>query len=630
MSDKVVGEIIGKAWESGNLKVRKVISTLTGLTGSGKTCLLSSLFYTLPPHLYTSTGIVFHQGLLLPNDSVSVGPWKLFSHTDISPPILSSPSSTVHSELQLLPKDPSGSKKEISLKLVYMIDTGGQPELMEIMPSIIHNPNLAVVVLNLMYGLDDHPPVSFHVKGVAYRQKVPSRYTARHILNKIVATLLAKRFSRKKKSNLFRLLVVATHQDAVGDLEAQVSSLNQELRTLLLPSCKDELICYSSDQIAFVVKLKNPDGNDEKILQLIRSKVSTSSFRMVIEMPGSILMYEQDLLKYAAEVKRGILSLGECMHVGKRLNMENEVVIAALVFLPRCNTFLYFRKVFPNLIFVKPQIPLGVVNAVLLLSYKISDGSFHGLPTKFSSYVKNGIITEELLSHDEFATCFVSGLYESRDAIKLLCHIFTLAPLQKHAKETEYLMMCLLPTIPDEVLPHHVPSSPDMTPLVVKFTGDCVPLGCFGSTISCLVSKYEWIISRSECLAHNIASLSCPPRLHKVVLVDSFDHIEVYVGVDEDVSELLPKVRKDILGAIREVLDIMHLTDIDALPAVLCPCKKVSQSHSASLIEVKSEKLLYCSKTKLTQGTAHDKHVKWFGDNPLESGKFMCFICLSK
>lgn len=38
---------------------------------------------------------------------------------------------------------------------------------METMPCLIHNANLALLVLNLMYGLDDHPPIQFHVKGVA-------------------------------------------------------------------------------------------------------------------------------------------------------------------------------------------------------------------------------------------------------------------------------------------------------------------------------------------------------------------------------------------------------------------------------------------------------------------------------
>ena len=50
-------------------------------------------------------------------------------------------------------------------------------------------------------------------------------------------------------------------------------------------------------------------------------------------------------------------------------------------------------------------------------------------------------------------------------------------------------MMCILP---DQELPQYIPCSFDAVPLVVKFSKDCVPLNCFSSTISCLLSTYQW------------------------------------------------------------------------------------------------------------------------------------------
>ena len=673
LSDGEAQEIINKALQSGSLKQRNV--TLTGFTDSGKTCLLSHLFHKIPLHL-TSTVEQSFRGLLHHISDVSLDPWELLSHRDIleflapclpevnvsSPATenaitsaqfsLSIPPLTVPSKHpkesstdQTMAKSTSESKEDLSL--VHMIDMGGQLELMETMPSIVYNANLLVLVLNLMYSLDEHPPILFHAKGVAYKRKMPSQYSTRQIIKKLVATLQAKRYFHKR-GNLFRILVVATHRDCViGDLDAQVEALNRELKKLLLPSCKEELILYSgSDQIAYILNLKNPDDQDKATLESIRSNISDINLETVIEMPGSFLIYEQNLLKYAEEMKRGILSLQECLLVGKQLEMKHEVAKAALVFFHRHNTFLYFRKVLPSLIFVKPHVLLNLVNAVVLLNYKVSSGIFHGLSDKFSLYLKEGIITEELLSHDELSGSFVPGLYEPWHAIKLLCHTFTLSLLnhenqklktskispQPTVRMEEYLMMCLLPSIPDQKLHQHIPSSSstEITPLIVKFTGDCVPLGCFGKTISCLLSTYEWTVSRNEdnspeCLAHNIALLSCPTDalLLKVVLVDSSDHIEVYVDADKDVLNVLPEVRQKVLGAIGKVLDIMYLSEIDALPAVLCPCKKVYQSHPASLIEVKSEKFLYCPNTKLKVGSAHEKHAMWFGDNPIENGKFV-------
>ena len=41
------------------------------------------------------------------------------------------------------------------LEWVHMIDTGGQPELMEVVPSLIHT----IVLVDLRYGLNEHSQV---------------------------------------------------------------------------------------------------------------------------------------------------------------------------------------------------------------------------------------------------------------------------------------------------------------------------------------------------------------------------------------------------------------------------------------------------------------------------------------
>ena len=114
--------------------------------------------------------------------------------------------------------------------------------------------------------------------------------------------------------------------------------------------------------------------------------------------------------------------------------------------------------------------------------------------TKFVCLLENGIITEELLGYDQILPSF----FDFKDAVKLFCHTFTITPLDhiddtaSNQAEKEYLMMCSKPAIPDHKYHHHLPQSPEIDPLVMKFSSGCVPLGCFGSTISCLLSKYRW------------------------------------------------------------------------------------------------------------------------------------------
>ena len=112
----------------------------------------------------------------------------------------------------------------LKLEMAHMIDTGGQPELMEVMPSLIHNADLAIALLNLEYSLSEHQQVDYNEKGESYKRKTPSTLSSRDIILKLASTLHGK----KSLHEPIRLLIVATHRDCVeGDLDARVETLNR-------------------------------------------------------------------------------------------------------------------------------------------------------------------------------------------------------------------------------------------------------------------------------------------------------------------------------------------------------------------------------------------------------------------
>ena len=510
----------------------------------------------------------------------------------------------------------------LKLEMAHMIDTGGQPELMEVMPCLIHSADLAIALLNLEYSLSEHQQVDYHKKGEGYKRKIPSRLSSRDIILKLASTLHGK----KSLHEHFRLLIVATHRDCVkGDLEARVKTLNRELRSLLLPAFEKELLLFEKpNKIAFVLDLKNPDDSDKRALELIRREVGMPCLGKTFETPISFFVFEQDLLLFAeSEAKRDILSLDECKTVGARLKMSQEMVVAALVLFHRQNTFLYFHHVLPNHVFIKPQVPLDIVNSIVAFSYK----KLQGVPAKLVSQLENGIITD---GYDQISPHFQTGVYKVQDAIRLFCHTLTIAPLHHEEdatppvpdSEREYLMMCLKPSIPDQELHRHIPISSDTVPLVVRFSSGCVPLGCFGSTISYLLSKYRWEVVRGEdgtpnCLAHNIASLHDPQLLVNVLLVDFTQYLELHVSCNLGIHRLPPNtcslVLTTVLGAIEKVFEIMHLggDKMGISPAVICPCTKVKQKHFARFTRRDSEYFLRCSRST---SEPDEKQMLWMGN----------------
>ena len=81
-------------------------------------------------------------------------------------------SSTVKSMVRLVKS--SESREPDMLELVHMIDTGGQPELLETVPNLIQHSHLTVLVLNLVIGLNAWSTMKM---GVAYQLDLPSHYS---------------------------------------------------------------------------------------------------------------------------------------------------------------------------------------------------------------------------------------------------------------------------------------------------------------------------------------------------------------------------------------------------------------------------------------------------------------------
>ena len=616
MTDERAQQIINKAMESGSLQQRNVVGVITGLMGAGKTTLLFHLFGLAPPDLYTSTGVTERsfRGLLRHIMHLVGGAWKRLSYENIreflAPLIqagmkedkvhhlavsimhaVAESSATTLQESQTcqkmipLVKSATGVDPSLVLELVHMIDTGGQPELMEVMPSLVHHANLGIVVVSLERGLNEHPDVHYHKKGKRFPRRLSSQYSERDVILKLASTFRVKKYSQEA----FRLLIVATHRDCVkGNLQTHVEVLNRELRSILLPTFKDELILFKSpDKIAYVLNLKNPDDDDRKVLNLIREEVGKPGSGNTFATPTSFFVFEQDLIQFAeTDKKRDILTLEECKLVSAKLKMSNEMVEAALVLLHRQNTFLYFRDILPGHVFINPQVPLDIVNEIVHFKYKVNNGEFDNFPMKLVTQLNNGIVTEELLSYDKISPHFQKGIYEVKDAIKLFCHNFTLAPLYPkipvdNEKEQEYLMMCLTPSIPEQELHNYFPKTSHTVPLVVKFSSGCVPLGCFGSTISCLLSTYGMKVTTKsgvpKCLAHNIASLHDPELVVDIVLVDFTQHLEVHISLDDSIhssaANICSEIGMKVLHAVQIVIERMQL-DIEVTPAVVCTCTK--------------------------------------------------------
>ena len=391
MSDQKAQAIVDEALKSGSFKQRNMVAAVVGIVGSGKTWLISRLFRINPPDRYTSTGVAekSFRGLmhrianmdsweLLPKEKVLefLAPLiqaglstadiaclaKTFTKMEPSQPTPTTENHVAHPMLEKsyasqamisLVQSVKSFRESFTVELLHMVDTGGQPEFIEVMPSLIHNSNFTVLVLNLAQSLDEYPPIAFHEDGTAFKRPLPSALTNRQVIHQFARTFQAKRPKQTGKPHSM-VTVIGTHRDCLKrKLPKILAAVNKELKSIFLPAMEDELIVYRShDEILFPVNLLKPDCDDEKIFEQIRHKISDTHIVEEAEVPLSFFMFEQDAIKYA-EQKKGkdrqvmILSFSECVEVGATLKMSIEVVRAALIYFHRHNIFSTSNTFFP-------------------------------------------------------------------------------------------------------------------------------------------------------------------------------------------------------------------------------------------------------------------------------------------
>ena len=584
--------------------------------------------------------------------------------SDMSDPSVPSPSlphSTTSREAQPSPEkshtsdamvrlvhETKGSGQSFVVQLLHMIDTGGQPEFKKVMPSLIHNSNLIALVLNLAQSLDACPGIAFYVDGNVCKRPLPSTLTNRHIAHQVAYTMMAKRSSESKRS---KLIVVGTHRDCVkGELSTTLATVNKALKEIFLPSLEDELIVYRShEEIVFPVNSIHPDDDDNVAFESICSRISEAGADEESDTPMSFFIFEQDVMQFAKQEGRKVLSTDECMQIGRKLKMSQEMVQAPLIYFHQCNIFVYFRHVLPESVFTNPQVPLDLYKEIVVFSYKAPSGDITGLPAKYSALLKKEMISEEMLHHKSLKKCFIPGIYEPQHAIELFRHLYTIAPLSEeesqansqqpssaHSSKTkqkpsrlgkrEYLMMCLLASLPEEKIKEVISTSSKVATLLIHFSSGCIPSGYFSSIIACTISEYNWTIvysdisrSEPEYVAHNTVTLRRHNHPGKVMLFNSTHSLQIHIDTininEKHLNALCTKVQVAVFYILQKVFKRMHFTEIEVEPAFLCPCEPGSEAHAATICPeppVTSDSYLVCSRTDTAVGDLEWRQRVWF------------------
>ena len=617
--------------EGSRVKQKNLVVVITGLMEAGKSTLLNRLFGERPPDEYTSTGVSEGPWRGLTRDTLDIKKFKRLSLEDIFKsvaPLLerserveghksksgtsgkqeqddaihehqedgemkvqsvvethsSGEAYAVKKMARHVPKEP----QDYTLEIAFIVDTGGQPECLEVLPTVLHNTNLAILVVDLSRSLDANPQPTMHEKGYKYGKRVPLLCSNRQIIEQTAHTISGRTNSS--------LLVVGSHADCKWN-DSVVSDMNEHLKAVIP---KDRYYGIAKHHSIFTVDLKNYDTDkDKETIEQIRTCIEGHEAEEIL-LPPSFVMFEYQVMKHfeneLAETRKvWVMTFQECVDIGKELKMEKKKVEAALQYFHKNNIFLFFSH---ELVFLRPQALLNFVNTIVSLSYK--EKICPPLKAQQIDDLSNGIITEELLKHRYIADNLVTGVFEASHAIKIFKDLHTMAK----QGEGKYIMMCLLPRLERKVFEEKEQSlireCTLAEPLVLHFGKYCAPNGCFGNTIACLMSRKRYQIEYTdlnedtpECLTHDIVTLRPSRKRFKVTLVNNTKHFTVYVHLKKESQSktCYQDVRDEIVSAVRDVLETMHIdkTKMDVNEGFKCSkCSKIIPLPNTE------EETLYC------------------------------------
>ena len=317
-------------------------------------------------------------------------------------PLNTSNSETLKSITKQLAERVEPSSELFDVDWMYLTDSGGQPQFLDVLPLLYRSESLHIVVTRLDEGLDNRPKVRFYNKGEdVYKLPDQLTLTNREFIERACQIAEAQAMSGKFVP---KVMVVGTHKDKLGiNSKARLKKINEELRKIH-QKYRRVLIRKSDDEIIFAVNAMAPVGEErQQYTEELQACIleAAEETRIEIDVPLKWLAFHLDLDKTG-----GIVRKSECYKTGEILGMGRSDVEEALKYFDKVGLLLYYPDDVPDLIFTKMDSLISRLSRLITASF-ITPGSSVTEP-----YDR---LREKGLFNKSFLPIIFEDLYESRE-----------------------------------------------------------------------------------------------------------------------------------------------------------------------------------------------------------------------
>ena len=465
--------------------------------------------------------------------------------------------------------------------LMNMVDTGGQPAFVEMLPALTVGPALYLIFFRLNQELKKRYQVQYVSESHEDVQLGESSYTVEEVIFQALSSIACFSCTVPKKANMpnpsHAAMLIGTHKDQLGSdpkivIKAKDDALQKSLKVLeteLFKSDKIFLHHASEDQLMFAIDNMTGDKGELKDVRKRLENIIKQEFDDW-PIPASWLMFSIFLRKMGKRT----MSLLQCYEIGNRLNVKN--TDEALWFLHHCvGVLMHFPEVeeIQDIVICDPQVVFDSVTNLILNSFTFEQVSKHACEKfkesgqfrvkdiqKIAKNMKSdGLSLPKLVKlleyHNIIAPIKAEGLLPDSN-LPLSSGLSPQSDVHQE-KNMVYFMPAILRHAKEEEL-HMQQSSTNPIPLIIHFKCGFVPIGVFCAMIASLVAKRWTLLDPSY--GHNLYKNKIIFRIngaYNLTLISKPKWYEIHIACILTEGQALEKMCRYVLETVCDTLDLV-------------------------------------------------------------------------
>ena len=490
--------------------------------------------------------------------------------------------------------------------MMYGLDSGGQAAFLDIAPALLRFNSLNMIVLRLDEKLDDKANFFFSVHGRRVgkgekRQMSTLQLTKGFIRCKSqLRPPLLQGVENVQQQGKPNFIVIGTCYDMYeilqrgNQLEESLDEKNDRLRSEL-KRYEDVRIDYIEEKdVIFPIDTTSRKKHERHIAKRIRQ--ITSQSYITAEVPARWFFFQLEL-KSRSKGRR-VISLRECLEIGKSIGMPENEVKAALWYFHNLTLYLYFADILPKVVFLDPQVLFDMLSQLIAVSY---GGDRYDLAT-IKNLKYKGIFNRELL---DIINLQEDG-FSSDDFLKLMQGLLIIS---KIPPDTKYFIPCVLDTIDDPFENH---PDENVEPLFLTWDDQLIPNGLFTSLVVFLLeldSSTKFKLGSD--IHRNKVVLRCQDFGGTVHLLDQVEWLAIrYFGPSDNCCSVRRIIRNGMKSVVRRFGWDESLSFVQEMfQCKITKCAKPS-FHLCEVGKIKGT--LTCSGSYTTCSADMSCHLSWF------------------